>query len=160
MIAELQLALENRDIPVAEAKLAAIELAANQIEAFRNAALSKGAQLAGLKGDWERAYALHQDFLRANPTDPFVHTRIAECLRELGRLTEAEQAIRLALQRIPGSAAAYVELARILEVRGDATGARTALERALAMWSLAEADFEPAAEARALLATLAAAPPQ
>jgi tetratricopeptide (TPR) repeat protein len=159
MIAELQLALENRDIPVAEAKLAAIELAANQIEAFRNAALSKGAQLAGLKGDWERAYALHQDFLRANPTDPFVHTRIAECLRELGRLTEAEQAIRLALQRIPGSAAAYVELARILEVRGDATGAHGA--RASARHVVARGGgFEPAAEARALLATLAAAPPQ
>ena len=127
-------------------------IAASQIEALRNAALSAGARLAGLKGDWERAYALRQDYLRANPTDPFVHTDIAECLRELGRLEEAEQAIRLALRRIPGSAAANVELARVLEARGDAAGARAALERALAMWSLAEPDFEPAAEARALLA--------
>ena len=153
-IAELQLALENRDVPTAEAKLAAVEsmIAASQIEALRNPALSAGARLAGLKGDWERAYALRQDYLRANPTDPFVHTDIAECLRELGRLEEAEQAIRLALRRIPGSAAAHVELARVLEARGDAAGARAALERALGMWSLAEPDFEPAAEARALLA--------
>ena len=107
-------------------------IAANQIENFRNSALSAGARLAGLKGDWERAYSLRQDFLRANPTDPLVHTGIAECLRELGRLAEAEQAIRLTLQRIPGSAAAYVELAQVLEARGDAAGARTALERALA----------------------------
>jgi predicted Zn-dependent protease len=153
-IAELQLALENRDVPAAEAKLAAVEsmIAASQIEALRNPALSAAARLAGLKGDWERAYALRQDYLRANPTDPFVHTGIAESLRELGRLAEAEQSIRLALQRIPGSAAASVELARILSARGDAAGARAALERALDMWSLAEPDFEPAAEARALLA--------
>ena len=81
-----------------------------------------------------------------------MHTAIAECLRALGRLPEAEQAIRLALRRIPGSAAANVELARVLEARGDPAGARAALERALAMWSRAEPDFEPAAEARALLA--------
>ena len=153
-IAELQLALENRDVSTAEAKLAAVEsmITASQIEALRNPALSAGARLAGLKGDWERAYTLRQDYLRANPTDPFVHTGIAECLRELGRLAEAEQAIRLALRRIPGSAAANVELARVLEARGDAAGALAALERALTMWSLAEPDFEPAAEARALLA--------
>jgi hypothetical protein len=61
----------------------------------------------------------------------------------------------LALQRLPGSASAYVELGRVLQARGDAAGARTAVERALSMWPLAEPDFEPAAEARTLLATLA-----
>jgi tetratricopeptide (TPR) repeat protein len=154
MIAELRLALENRDIPVAEEKLAAVEamIAANQLETFRNAALNAGAQLAGLKDDWQRAYALRQEFLRANPTDAFVHFGIAEALRELGRLADAEQAIRLALKRTPGSAAAHVELARVLQARGDAAGSRAALERALEMWSQAEPDFEPAAEARALLA--------
>jgi tetratricopeptide (TPR) repeat protein len=153
-IAELQLALENRDVAAAEARLAAVEslIAANQMENLRGAALSAGAQLAGLKGEWERACALRQDVLRANPTDPFVHISIAECLRELGRLPEAEEAIRLALKRTPGSARAHVELARVLQARGDAAGARAALERALEMWSLAEPDFEPAAEARALLA--------
>jgi tetratricopeptide (TPR) repeat protein len=133
-------------------------IAANQLETFRNSALSASARLAGLKGDWERAYALRQDFLRANPTDPLVHIGIAEALRQLGRLAEAEQAVRLTLQRIPGSATAHVELARILGARGDAAGARTALERALAIWSLAEPDFEPAGQARTLLATVAAAP--
>lgn len=58
----------------------------------------------------------------------------------------------MTLQRIPGSATANVELARVLAARGDAAGSRAALERALAIWSLAEPDFEPAAEARALLA--------
>jgi len=153
-IAELQLALENRDIPSAEARLATVEstIARNQTETFRNAALTAGARLAGLKGDWQRAYAIRQDYLRANPTDPLVHLGLSESLRELGRLAEAEQSIRLTLQRIPGSATANVELARVLAARGDAAGSHAALERALAIWSLAEPDFEPAAEARALLA--------
>jgi tetratricopeptide (TPR) repeat protein len=157
-IAELQFALDARDIPAAEAKLAAVEsmIAATQVETLRNTAVSSGARLAGLKGDWERAYSLRQDYLRANPTDPLVHTGIAESLRELGRLDEAEQAIRLALQAVPGSAAAHVELARILGAQGDAAGARAALEQALALWSRAEPDFEPAAEARALLAAAVA----
>jgi Flp pilus assembly protein TadD len=114
--------------------------------------LSGGARLAGLKGDWERAYSLRQEFLRANPTDPLMHVGVSESLRELGRLGEAERAIRLTLERIPGSATAQVELGRVLAARGDSAGARAALERALAMWPLAEPDFEPAAEARALLA--------
>lgn len=152
--AELTLALEERDIPLAEQKLAAIEamIADNQMETYRTAAMSGGARLAGLKGEWERAYALRQEFLRANPTDPFMHVGVSESLRELGRLAEAEQAIRTTIELIPGSATAHVELARVLEARGDAAGARAALERALAMWPLAEPDFEPAAEARALLA--------
>jgi hypothetical protein len=64
-IGELQLAIENRDIPAAEAKLAAVEsmIAANQLEAYRGAAINAGARLAGLKGDWD-AYALRQEFLR------------------------------------------------------------------------------------------------
>lgn len=160
--AELQLALEARDIAGARAKLAAVEaaIAESQIEAYRSSALSAGAQLAELEGDWERAYTLRQEYLRANPTDMFVHTRIAEALRGLGRLDEAEQAVRLGLQRVPGSAANHVELARVLQARGDAAGARAAVERALGMWSLAEADYEPAAEAKALLASLGSAPTQ
>jgi tetratricopeptide (TPR) repeat protein len=111
--------------------------------------------LAGLNDNWNRAYALRQDVLRANPTDPLVHTGIAEALRHLGRLDEAEQAVRVTLARIPASAPANVELARILQARGDAAGASAALERALAIWSRAEPDYEPAAEAKALLATMA-----
>jgi predicted Zn-dependent protease len=157
-LAELQLALENRDVSAAEAKLAAVEsmIEANQLEAFRSSAVGAAARLAGLKDDWDRAYALRQDVLRANPTDPLVDIRIAEALRHLGRLDEAEQAVRVTLARIPASAPANVELARTLEARGDAAGASAALERALAIWSRAEPDYEPAAEAKALLATMAA----
>ncbi|HEX7237965.1 MAG TPA: tetratricopeptide repeat protein [Gammaproteobacteria bacterium] len=155
-LAELQLALANRDVPAAEKLLATVEsmIAANQLERFRDQAVGASARLAGLKGEWQRAYDLRQQYLRANPTDAFVHTGIAECLRELGRLEEAEKSIRRTLELIPGSANANVELARVLTARGDAAGARAALERALAIWSSAEPDFEPANEARALLAAL------
>src|SRR5262249_10572143 len=141
----------------AETKLAACEslIAANQLEAYSGAAAGAGARLAGLKDDWARAYELRQEVLRTNPTDPLVHTRIAEALRHLGRLDEAEQQVRWTLARIPASAPADVELANVLQARGDTAGARAALERALAIWSRAEPDYEPAAEAKALLATLA-----
>jgi Flp pilus assembly protein TadD len=157
VIAELQLALDQRDIGTAETQLAAVEsiIATNRLDAVRNVTLNMSARLEGLKGNWERACALRQEHLRANPTDPLVHTGIATCLRELGRYDEAEREVRLTLARIPASATAEVELARILEAKGSRAAARQALERALAIWSLAEPDFEPAAEARALLAATA-----
>jgi tetratricopeptide (TPR) repeat protein len=155
-VAELGFALDNLDIAAAETQLAAVESLITQsgLENFRNPALSAGAELAGLKGEWAQACDLRQQFLRANPTDPLVHTAIAECLRELGRLEEAEQAARITLARIPGAATANVELARILQARGDVAGARAELARALELWSLAEPDFEPAAEARLLLESI------
>jgi tetratricopeptide (TPR) repeat protein len=156
-LAEVQLALENRDISAAETKLAALEsmIAANQLESLNGPAAGAGARLAGLKDDWNRAYALRQDVLRANPTDPLVHIKIAEALRHLGRLDEAEQAVGLTLASVPACAPANVELAQVLEARGDAAGARGVLEHALAIWSRAEPDYKPAAEAKALLATIA-----
>jgi hypothetical protein len=62
----------------------------------------------------------------------------------------------LTLARIPASAPGQVELARVLQAKGDTAGARAALERALAVWSRAEPEYEPAVEARQLLAGLAA----
>ncbi|HEX5049971.1 MAG TPA: tetratricopeptide repeat protein [Gammaproteobacteria bacterium] len=157
-LAEVELAITSRDIPAAEAMLANVEsmIEANQLEAYRSQAVTLGARLAGLKGDWERDLALRKDYLSANPTDPLVHTGMAEALRHLGRLPDAEKEVRFTLQRIPASAPGYVELARVLEARGDVAGARTAVERALTIWSRAEPDYKPAAEAKTLLETLAA----
>ena len=61
----------------------------------------------------------------------------------------------MTLERIPASATANVELARILGAGSDVAGPRVELERALAIWSRADPDFEPAAEARTLLAAVA-----
>jgi tetratricopeptide (TPR) repeat protein len=158
-IARLELAVENEDVAAAETELAAVEAAIQRsgLENFRGSVQTVGAKLAGLKGDWQRACELRDQYLLANPTDPFVPTGIAECLRELGRLEEAERSVRTTLATIPGSATANVELSRILRARGDPAGARAALARALAIWSLAEPPFEPAAEARALLEASAGA---
>ena len=158
-IGEARLAIELGDIAAAEERLAQAEtvIRSNQFEALRNDMLTVSAALEALKGNWEAALRLRQDFLRANPADIFIHATLAECLRELGRLDEAEQAIRQAIGLLPGSASAHVELARILEARGDRAGALEALDRALGFWSRAEPDFEPAAEARAFRETFAAA---
>ena len=155
-IAEARLAIELGDVAAAEARLAGAEaiVVANAYEALRNNLLSGRAELEALKANWANALELRQEFLQANPTDLFVHAGLAECLRELGRLDEAEQAIRRMIELLPGSASAHVELARILDARGDRAGAIAALDRALGFWSRAEADYEPAAEARALRETL------
>jgi len=157
-IAEARFAIEQGDSVTAGTHLAQAEaiVSANQFETLRNDLLAVSAELDALKGNWESALRLREEFLEANPTDILVHASLAECLRELGRLDEAEQAIRQMIRNLPGSASAYVELARILEARGDRQGALEALDRALGFWSRSDADFEPAAEARALRDTLAA----
>jgi len=158
-IAAARLAIELGDIAVAEERLAEAEaiIRSNQFETLRNDMLTATAELEALKGNWEAALRLRQDFLRANPTDLFVHASLAECLRELGRLDEAEVSARRTIELIPGAASAYVELARILEARGDRAGAIGALDRAFEYWSAAEPDYEPAAEARALREALTGA---
>ena len=156
IIGEVEFALHNRDAPAAETQLALLEgsIERSQFENARSEALSARAELAGLRGDWDEAYRVYGEVLRANPTDPLVRLPIAESLRELGRLDEAEQSARRVLELIPGSASANVELARIAQARGRVVEARAVLERALEIWSLAEPDFEPAAEARILLEAL------
>jgi tetratricopeptide (TPR) repeat protein len=153
---ELRLALENRDAESAGTELAMLEdsIDRSQFENLRSTAVSARAELAGLQGDWDQAYRAYMDVLAASPTDPFIHIPLAGSLRELGRLDEAEQAVRKALELIPGSATANVELARIELARGRLAEARAALEHALEIWSQAEPGFEPAGEARALLETL------
>lgn len=158
-IAEARLAIELGDAVTAGSRLDEAEaiINANQVEPLRGQLLSVSAELEALEGNWADALRLREEFLRANPTDLFVHASLAECLRQLGRLDEAEQAIRRMIEGLPGSASAYVELARILEARGDRAGALGALDRALGFWSRAEPDYEPAAEARALRDALATA---
>jgi tetratricopeptide (TPR) repeat protein len=159
MIAEARLAIELGDAASAETRLAQAEaiIRANQFETLRNDMLTASAELEALKGNWNDALLVRQTFLQANPTDLFIHASLAECLRELGRLDEAEDAIRRMIETLPGSASAYVELARILDARGNRAGAIEALDRALGFWSRAEPDFEPATEAQALREELAAA---
>ncbi len=159
-IAELQIALSHEDLAAAEASLAAVEALIDQaqLEAVRDTTMAARARISALKGDWEQALAQNRDYLAANPADPVIHTAIAESLRELGRLDEAERSVRETLRIIPASANAEVELARILLARGNQPEARAALERALAIWGRADPEYRPALEAKQQLESLQQAP--
>ena len=83
-----------------------------------------------------------------------LHLGAGRVLRKMGRLDEAEAELGESLRYVPSLPGAHLELALVLEARGDTAGAVEHLESALAAWENADGDFEPAREARAKLAEL------
>lgn len=83
-----------------------------------------------------------------------LHLRAGRVLRKMGRMDEAEAELRESLRYVPSLPGAHLELALVLEARGDVGGAVEHLEQALVAWENADGDFEPAREARAKLAEL------
>lgn len=75
-------------------------------------------------------------------------------LRKAGRLDEAEAELREALRLVPADPHAHVEMALLLEARGETEGAVEHLRSALRVWENADRDYAPALEARAKLAEL------
>jgi tetratricopeptide (TPR) repeat protein len=161
-LAEMQLALYAEDVAAAATHLAAVDalIDETQMETVRDTTMAARARIAGLKGEWEQALAANRDYLAVNPADPLIHTAIAEDLRELGRLDEAELSVRETLRIIPASASAQVELARILAARDRLPEAREALDQALALWAAADPEYKPAVAARAQREALLQDPPE
>ena len=83
-----------------------------------------------------------------------LHLGAGRVLRKMGRLDEAEAELRESLQHVPSLPGAHLELALVLEARGETADAVEHLERALAAWENADRDFDPAQVARAKLAEL------
>ena len=75
------------------------------------------------------------------------------CLRKLGRWQEARDTLSKALKLFPSLARAHDELSRVYTGLGQNEKARSHLNRALEIWSAADADYQPALEARARLQT-------
>ena len=75
-------------------------------------------------------------------------------LRKAGRLDEAEAELREALRLVPADPHAHLEMALLLEARGEIEGAVEHLRSALRVWENADRDYPPAREARAKLAEL------
>lgn len=78
----------------------------------------------------------------------------ARALRKAGRLDESEAELRQILFYIPAHPHAHLELALLMEERGDTVGAIEHLRSALAAWENASESYEPAQEARSKLAEL------
>ncbi len=173
LLEELRAAMQTPWIPANLLRLTVpVSLAAEGVEAAREAhrQLSEAVQegdavhlrpnmLADLgliqerEGDYDRAAGNFRAAVALSPEAS--HYRGAgRALRKAGRLDEAEDEMREALRLIPADPLAHLEMALVLEGKGDVEGALDHLRSALEVWENADADYEPAREARAKLAEL------
>ncbi|MDE2796619.1 MAG: tetratricopeptide repeat protein [Gemmatimonadota bacterium] len=109
-------------------------------------------------GNYEEAILQYRDALSLDDGMVDVHRWLGGALRKAGRLDEAEAECREALRLVPADPHSHLEMAKVLEARGDNEGAVTHLGRALAAWEPADESFEPAREARSKLAELEGRP--
>lgn len=78
----------------------------------------------------------------------------ASALRQAGHIDQATEVLNGVLREWPANPLAQLELAQCALASGDEETARTAILSAAAIWETAEPEYEPAHEARALLASL------
>ena len=104
-------------------------------------------------GQFALAVGHYRDAMSRDPTLD-LHRQTGRALRKMGRLDEAEAEVREALRLVPSDPHSHLEMARVLEDRGDTAGAATHVRSALAAWEPADAAFQPARQARAMLAEL------
>lgn len=152
---ELRIALEREDLAAArEAHGRALQgMVELQLTGARAGLVADDARIDELVGDHESALAKYRRAAALAPTTPR-HRSIGRTLRELGRLGEAEGTLREALRLSPADPHVHLEMARVLERKSDAADAVEHLRRALAAWENADAEYEPAREARERLAAL------
>ena len=122
-------------------------------DGLRPALLADLGRIEELDGEYEKAVRHYRDALARNPRLD-LHRPIGRAFRKAGRLEEAEAELREALRLVPSDPYSHLEIALVLEARGDTAGAKAHLGSALAAWEPADASFEPAREARTKLAEL------
>ena len=152
---QVHIALGAEDIDAARgahhAALDAMEAA--DFGVLRPALTGDLGRIEELDGNYDAAVANYRDAMAQDPGRN-LHRRTGRALRKAGRPDEAEEELREALRLRPADPRAHLEMALVLEARGDASGAVEHLRSALAAWESADEAFEPAREARALLAEL------
>ena len=104
-------------------------------------------------GEYALAVRHYTDAMAREPTLD-LHRQRGRVLRKMARLDEAEAEMREALRLVPSDPYAHLEMAKVLVARGDTAGAKAHVVSALAAWKPADPSFEPAREARAMLAEL------
>jgi len=151
---ELHIALEAGELALARAThLAAVDwIEDRDADALQSILIADLGRIEETAGNYEEAVrhyrdALSQDDGMLDVQD--VHRRLGGALRKAGRLDEAEAQLREALRLVPSDPHTHLEMATVLEARGDIKGAASHLERALAAWEPADESFKPAREARA-----------
>lgn len=156
----VQIHLDRGDVEAARESLASLR---SLNEAFGDAP-GRRARLRWIEGRiaWieddgcDRALGRFAEARELSPGDAAYHAWSASCLIELGRWEDAEPEVEWLMERLAGDAKVRVLAARLHEGMGRTADAVAELEAALDYWADADVDFEPAAEARELLAELRA----
>lgn len=136
-----------------EAHRRATEVVEAQGIDFRATLLRDMGRILEREGDYAAAAESYREAMAVDPGRNH-HLDAGRALRRAGRLGEAEAELREALRRVPGGPRTHLEMALLLEERGDVAGAAEHLNRAMAAWETADEDYEPARRARAKLAEL------
>jgi tetratricopeptide (TPR) repeat protein len=155
-IAELMVYVETGDATRAEASVQAMEALAQQggLKVLSvMIAYGKG-RVAEQRGDCNTALQLYRQSAAQDPSDRSIYTHIGRCLRKLGKHDEARTELNKLLVAVPAHGNANLEMGLLFVARGEATQARTYLQKALQTWPEADEKFRPAREARDALASL------
>ena len=152
---EFHLAVELKDLSAArDAHQRMLQgLAALEIEADTPALARYRGRIEELAGDHAAALTSYRRAAELARTDPN-RRAVGRTLRALGRLDEAEAEVREALRLSPASPHSHLEMAYVLEQKGNVAGAVEYLRAALAAWETADEVFQPARDAREKLAAL------
>ena len=152
---EIQVALAGAHTDAARTayRIAVAAMEANDFGALRTALIAELGRIEELDGEYALAVHHYRDAMSEDP-NPNIHRRLGRTLRKAGRLDEAEEELRESLRVRPADPHVRLELARVLEARGDTAGAVEHLVSALAAWEPADESYEPAREARTVLAAL------
>jgi len=152
----LNVYLELEDADNAERALAEVEawVESQQEEHRRDLVLNALGRIQEIRGAYEEAVDSYRRSLELAPANTYTKRRIARCYRELGRLDEAEAYLKEHLVSTPNNPHAHFELARVYANRDERMLALQHLRTALEVWSDADPTFEPARQARVMLAEL------
>ena len=104
-------------------------------------------------GDYAGAAESFRAAIALSPEARF-HRGAGRALRSVGLLDEAEAELREALRLVPADPRSHLEMALLMETRGEIGAAVEHLTSALTVWEPADEDFEPAQRARTKLAEL------
>ncbi len=104
-------------------------------------------------GDYAGAVESFRAAIALSPEARF-HLGAGRALRSVGLLDEAEAELREALRLVPADPRSHLEMALLMETRGEIGAAVEHLTSALTVWEPADEDFEAAHRARTKLAEL------
>lgn len=106
------------------------------------------AEISEIKGEYISAIEKFKAFLAARPNDHNINRHIARCYRLMGESRKAEEYIKIALKYYPYNPENNLEMGLICLQQDDQQKAQEYLEIANDIWIDADADYEPAIEAK------------